>query len=139
MTATPLPQQPPIEKQLGLNKEQSHTLALRITLHPGPIHTTKMNFSLLLSLSLAYWTRQYANEALLSSSWSRSSSSPPVPVEVRVSLSERSLYGCNTFVGYGDGRSGMCGCGGGSEDSRKLGKLPGWGRMQSGEVEYKDI
>lgn len=67
-----------------------HTFALRMTLQLGPIQTTRMNFSRVDSLSLAYWTRTYAYDALESSSCSRSSVSPPDPVAVSFSLSERS-------------------------------------------------
>lgn len=66
------------------------TFALRMTLQLGPIQTIRMNFSRLDSLSFAYCTRAYAYDALLSSSWSRSSGSPPDPVAVSFSLSERS-------------------------------------------------
>ena len=75
---------PPSERQ------RARTLALRMTLQLGPIQTTRMNFSRLDSLSFAYCTRAYAYDALLSSSWSRSSGSPPDPVAVSFSLSERS-------------------------------------------------
>ena len=61
-----------------------------MTLQLGPIQTIRMNFSRLDSLSFAYCTRAYAYDALLSSSWSRSSGSPPDPVAVSFSLSERS-------------------------------------------------
>ena len=61
-----------------------------MTLQLGPIQTIRMNFSRLDSLSFAYCTRAYAYDALLSSSWSRSSGSPPDPDAVSFSLSERS-------------------------------------------------
>jgi hypothetical protein len=72
--------------------QKQRTFAFRITLHSGPIHTIRINFSLCDSLSFAYVTRTYAKDARLSCRTSRSSVRPPVPVCVTVSLSERSVW-----------------------------------------------
>ena len=80
------------------DRANERTLALRMTLQLGPIQTMRMNFSRTDSLSLEYCTRAYAYDALESSSCSRSSASPPDPVDVSFSLSERSDWGCRARV-----------------------------------------
>ena len=92
-----------------------------MTLQPDPIQTMRMNFSRVDSLSFAYCTRAYANDAFPSSSCSHSSVRPPDPVDVSASLSERSDW---RRVGAGAGRrSGRCRTGAGPRNGgRKGGK-----------------
>lgn len=71
----------------------SLTLARRMTLTFSPIQMTKANFSRNECSSLAYFTRTKPNEARAGSSLEVNSDRPPVPVAVRVSLSERSDWG----------------------------------------------